>query len=259
MCGMLSERKREAPAWIFAAGFGLGLLICVFNRQIFFLINGPDTPYLDWIMLSLTHLGNGMAAAMLASLLAPLRRDLTIRAALAMIIAGTVTSILKDHITSLRPPAVFGDSVYVLGPKLMRSSLPSGHTATAFALACSLAGSVRPWIFRGALALAVLVGISRIYIGAHFPVDVVLGALIGWLCAMGVRRPAAWVTGHLEGDRPVLDTFFLLLAVLGGIYLAFFEPMVRFNPWFLRPFGLTGIAVAVFMFIRGLSKKGERM
>lgn len=256
---MLSGRDKLPPAWIFAAGFALGLLVSIFNRQIFFLINGPNTPYLDWIMLSITHLGNGMAAAMLVLLLSPVRRDLTIRTALALLMAGLVTSIMKDHVPNMRPPAVFGDSVYIVGSKLMRSSLPSGHTATAFALACSLAGGVRSWIYTGALGLAVLVGISRIYIGAHFPVDVAFGVLIGWGSAMVVRRPAERLAGRLEGHRPAFDNTLLVLAALSGIYLAFFEPMLRYNPWFLRPFGLAGIAVAVFMFAKNLPRKGERM
>ena len=253
---MQFERKAPKTSWALVAGFSLGLVLSGLNNQIFFFINGPDTPYLDWIMISLTHLGNGAAAAMLAMLASPVRRDFTIRAVVAMILAGMVTSLFKDHIPSLRPPAVFGDSVYVLGPKLAKSSFPSGHTATVFALACSLGGSVRPWIYRGALALAVLVGISRIYIGAHFPVDVALGAIVGWLCALSVRRPAAWVAGRLEGPKPVLDAVFLTLAVLSGIYLAFFEPMVRYNPWFLRPYGLAGAAAAVFMLAKVLKLKG---
>jgi membrane-associated phospholipid phosphatase len=256
---MPPESKTGAQVWVFAAGFTVVMMLCVFNRQVFFLINGFDTPYLDWIMLSLTHLGNGMAAAMLVGLLGPVRRDLTVRAAVAMIVAGTVTSILKDHITSPRPPAVFGESVHVLGPKLMRGSLPSGHTATVFALACSLAGSVRPWIFCGALALAVLVGVSRVYIGAHFPMDVALGALIGWLSAVALGRSCGRLAARLEGPRPALDTAFLLLAVLSGVYLAFFEPMVRYNPWFLRPFGLAGIAVAVYMLTKVPSARKEQV
>jgi membrane-associated phospholipid phosphatase len=230
----------------------------VFNRQIFLLVNGPNTPYLDWPMLSLTHLGNGMAAAMIVLLLTPIRRDLTIRAALAMIVAGILTSILKDLFASPRPPAVFGEMVHVLGPKLMRNSLPSGHTSTVFALAFSLRGHTHVRIFRVVMILAALVGISRVYIGAHFPVDVIIGALLGWLCAAGTSRYAGRLIEHLKGPHPVLDTGFLVLAALCGVYLAIFEPMVRYNSLFLRPFGFAGTAAAMFLITKNLVPSRER-
>ena len=61
-------------------------------------------------------------------------------------------------------------------------SFPSGHTATAFTMAMII-GHFSPLLWPGALALATLVGFSRIALGAHFPSDVLAGALLGCLCA----------------------------------------------------------------------------
>lgn len=255
MHGMLTERKLGEPVWFYIAAFFLALLVIVFNRQILFLINRPDTPYMDWIMLSLTHLGNGVAAAMLVLLLAPVRRDLAVRAAVAMVAAGLLTELTKEFATTPRPPAVYGDLVHVLGPKLMRGSFPSGHTTTVFALACSLKGFTDARIYRGILFLAVLVGVSRIYIGAHFPVDVAFGALLGWLSALATRPLAGRLSEYMSGPGPLFEAGILVLAGLCGIYLAFFETMVRYNPWFLRPFGLAGTAAAVFMVTRNIPLK----
>jgi undecaprenyl-diphosphatase len=75
-------------------------------------------------------------------------------------------------------------------------SLPSGHAATSFAGALVLAYLVRravPALF----ALAALVAFSRVYVGVHYPLDIVAGALLGIAVALAAialvrarRRPS---------------------------------------------------------------------
>ena len=87
--------------------------------------------------------------------------------------------------------------------RLFENSMPSGHTQTAFTVASVLvwalskASKLRVWNGAAVLLVASIVGLSRIYVGAHFPVDVVVGALVGagtgWGSCWGVnffqRRP----------------------------------------------------------------------
>lgn len=65
-------------------------------------------------------------------------------------------------------------------------SLPSGHAAGAFAVAVSLA-VVLPWLAPLAIAWALAVGASRVVLGVHYPMDVVVGALLGMLAAGAVQ------------------------------------------------------------------------
>ena len=70
-------------------------------------------------------------------------------------------------------------------------SFPSGHSATAFAAATAVA-ILSPRLRVPALAIAAAVGLSRVYLRVHFPLDVFAGALlgagIGALCAFVLLR-----------------------------------------------------------------------
>jgi len=64
-------------------------------------------------------------------------------------------------------------------------SFPSGHTGSSFAAATALFLYHRKWGL-GALLLALVIGLSRVYLFVHFPTDVLAGALLGVLCALAV-------------------------------------------------------------------------
>lgn len=99
------------------------------------------------------------------------------------------TTVAKRLIGRGRPMHFADGGVIGLHPNVADwtyQSFPSGHSTTVFALAAVL-GFVSPRWFKPALALAVLVGVSRVGLGVHYPSDVVAGAFVGIVGAYAVR------------------------------------------------------------------------
>lgn len=119
-------------------------------------------------------------------------------AAWRVVMAIAVTSIavdlvIKPLVHRPRPPDVLTD-VRVIDQRPITSSFPSGHTARAFAGALAVS-RLLPSMRVAWWALAMAIGISRIYVGVHWPSDVIAGALVGlalaWFALGGrsIRAP----------------------------------------------------------------------
>lgn len=67
------------------------------------------------------------------------------------------------------------------------SSFPSGHTASYFSLATVYANKY-PKLSLPLYGFGILVGLSRVYQGEHYPSDVVAGAVLGWICGRLVLK-----------------------------------------------------------------------
>lgn len=111
---------------------------------------------------------------------------------------------IKALAAAPRPAAVLPpEALHIIGDVLRQGSFPSGHTVTAFTLAACWILTTRP-PQRGmaaavSLPLAFAIGLSRVGVGAHWPLDVAVGALLGWLCA-AVAVIAAGRWGPRPGD-----------------------------------------------------------
>jgi membrane-associated phospholipid phosphatase len=91
-----------------------------------------------------------------------------------------VTALLKYSINRERPFVTYPDIINKTGKVIKDPSFPSGHTSTAFTMATSISLEYPKWyIIIPAYTYAGTVGYSRMHLGAHYPSDVLMGALIG--------------------------------------------------------------------------------
>ena len=171
----------------------LGLFLLFTTRASGFKdLNLYHSPSLNSFFFYYTNFGDGLFSIFLVLIFMLLRRfDLAIQILLAFLLSGLFSQILKAIIISPRPRDFFSvnDQIYIVDGLTLggKASFPSGHTASAFALATSLALYARRKILGILyLMLAILVGYSRIYLSQHFPADVFGGAIIGVLVAFWV-------------------------------------------------------------------------
>lgn len=156
----------------------------------------PHTSYWDEHLEPVSDLGKGFgwvaASAWLALRDGRRGRRAGLAASAAMFAAIALVQGPAKHYFSRRRPYSRRLAI-VVGPRPVDSSFPSGHAAGSFAAAVALASFYRR--DRPLLALAATaVGASRVYLGHHFPSDVLVGAALG----SGVGGVAA----RLLGARP---------------------------------------------------------
>jgi undecaprenyl-diphosphatase len=118
----------------------------------------------------------------------------------AFLLTSLVTDLLKDVFERPRPP--FGeDRIQPLVSLPSSESFPSGHSSTSFAAAVALGILVPKWRWP-ALGIAALVAFSRVYLGVHYTLDVLAGALLGAAIGWAVARLAQRIFGLALTPRP---------------------------------------------------------
>lgn len=90
---------------------------------------------------------------------------------------------IKKIVKRFRPYLVMAE-IKLLGKPLKDHSFPSGHTTSIFSIVTAFAMTF-PTVAAWGYGLASLVGISRIYLGFHYPTDVLAGVLIGVVFSVG--------------------------------------------------------------------------
>ena len=158
---------------------------------------------LDPIVEGYTTLGNtGLMwiVLSLAMLCWKPTRKAGVAALAAMVLGLLCTNVVLKHVVARPRPWL---DVAGLVPRIQEPdphAFPSGHTCAAFAAASAWWRALpRRWMRWTGLVLAVCMGLSRLYVGVHYPSDVLAGALIGSLCALC----ALWLADRSRDRRRV--------------------------------------------------------
>jgi undecaprenyl-diphosphatase len=166
------------------------------------------TAWLDWVMWTLSAIGGaGAIWVVIAIVMAariPRLRPAAWQVVLALVLSQLAVDGVVKPIVGRARPFVAEPTITVVGEyRPSTYSFPSGHASQSFAAAVVLACALprrKAWWF----AAATLIAFSRIYIGVHYPLDVLVGTVVGMMVGLVVTGGRAWYTrGSAIAARPV--------------------------------------------------------
>lgn len=154
-------------------------ILNIFNQKI-------KCSFLDKIMPPITYLGSLTFSVLICFITLLIKNEKIHDFAISMIISlafsAAVTQILKKKANRIRP-FLKVENLYIKKIGIDDYSFPSGHTCAAFSMA-TISGLYFPGFSFLFISLGFLVGVSRMYLGVHYPTDVGIGIIIGSLSSL---------------------------------------------------------------------------
>ncbi|WP_148135540.1 phosphatase PAP2 family protein [Candidatus Formimonas warabiya] len=139
---------------------------------------------LDRLMPRMTHLGGLRASILICLALLFFSRETLGKEVVYAMVGSQIVVQAAKKILPRRRPFLTVPETNIWQPLILKDySFPSGHTAASFSLSAVVA-LYFPLLTPFVLPLAALIGISRIYLGLHYPSDVIMGALLGTISAV---------------------------------------------------------------------------
>jgi membrane-associated phospholipid phosphatase len=178
---------------IYFSIFGFVIVVCLLflsqNDKIdsFIKMNSSHTVFLDVAFSVFTFFGNGFFAIALALIFIFNNKTFQIGISIlyAFFLSGILAQLIKTIVEAPRPKEIIDSSAYNFFTNDVRvgfNSFPSGHATTIFTIItilCIMYASKKIQI--PLFIVAALSGYSRVYLGHHFLIDVVVGAVLGTL------------------------------------------------------------------------------
>ncbi|MGC4037637.1 MAG: phosphatase PAP2 family protein [Chitinophagaceae bacterium] len=177
-----------------------GLALLLFIATIFLFLTGKAGSFLSLnsyhpfalnvFFINYTFLGDGIfAICFILFFFYRKKKPIAINLSIAFIVSSIFVQLIKNLVNAPRPILFFEKGQYLFFIDGIthggHSSFPSGHTATAFAMATIIVLFTRSKVLQLFILLAaLLVGYSRIYLAQHFLIDVIIGSAIGCLSAI---------------------------------------------------------------------------
>lgn len=247
------------------------------NPDIFLLkVINPDIPlsFLDNIMVFITN--KGYVFFILFGIIAFLKNDkkvflpLTI-CIIAWLVSDAIGNLLKHIIERPRPFNVI-DDIRVLVGRGNSYSFPSNHAMTSFSVAAVL-GYFFSYLRIPGYFVAILIGFSRIYVGVHYPSDVIGGGVLGILVAFSLIYGWKGFERFYLKDR-ISAIFFIFISglLIARLYYIHYGPLelspdeAHYWEWSRRPAlsyyskgPLIAYLIKISTMIGGVSEIGVRL
>jgi membrane-associated phospholipid phosphatase len=195
MTELFKQNRVFFLGYIFLALIAVFLLLFFSKAEGFVFMNPFHANFLNLFFIGVTFLGDGIFVILLAVILFFFKKKfVSLMILSSYFLSGIIAQVLKYFITEARPAYFLEKTNYpyfIEGVTLHNyHSFPSGHTASAFALAAILSFFIKDKNYALLfLFIAFLVGYSRIYLGQHFLQDVLAGSVAGvfssvvcWIC-----------------------------------------------------------------------------
>ena len=189
-----------------------------FDDYLIGLINDRiKNDFLDKFMYRVTDLGGAIFSTVFSFVLLLLGNN-TIRligleALVVLALSQIVVHSLKVLLSRERPYTII-KQLNTFGINLKDYSFPSGHTTASFSIATVLALNI-PNIFVITYLIATIIGVSRIYLGVHYPTDVLAGIILGIGSSILVHM---FLLTYIDELAVILGLIYWLIQIFGGIY-----------------------------------------
>ena len=137
--------------------------------------------FLDPIMKFITSLGEGIVPIALCILFLFFKktRKVGITAGLSLAMEAILINLTIKKLVGRTRPYVVNEAIEYITKRPSDNSFPSGHTGCMFAVASVLFYMMPKKVGIPAMIVASLVGISRLYVGVHYPTDIIGGFIVG--------------------------------------------------------------------------------
>ncbi|MDR7870625.1 MAG: phosphatase PAP2 family protein [Tissierellaceae bacterium] len=179
-----------------------------FDKYLIELINHRiKSDFLDKFMYRVTDLGGAIFSTIFSLILVLFGNDsirlIGIEALVVLGLSQIIVQSLKLILSRERPYNIL-EQLNTFGINLNDYSFPSGHTTASFSIATVIALNI-PMVSILTFLIATIIGISRIYLGVHYPTDVAAGIILG-------------VGSSILVHMYLLDHIYGLAKVIGLIY-----------------------------------------